>query len=135
MAGGVRSWRCHGVVEEQEEKEEEEEEKVGGWRGRGENFEGGRKNNTRSIKATQNGRTDKVCRKSAAIPATRACEWQREKGGRGKGERERIISVLYSCKSSRRKQEGLDSVYHAKNIVTLTAIYNGFRYRELLIVP
>lgn len=82
MAGGVRSWRCHGVVEEQEEKEE----KVGGWRGRGENFEGGRKNNTRSIKETQNGRTDKVCRKSAAIPATRACEWQREKGRR---ERER----------------------------------------------
>lgn len=100
MAGGVRSWRCHGVVEEQEEKEEEEGEKeeeegekVGGWRGRGENFEGGRKNNTRSIKETQNGRTDKVCRKSAAILATRACEWQREKGGRGKGERERAHNI------------------------------------------
>lgn len=59
----------------------------------------------------------------------------RERRGGGERERERIISVLYSCKSSRRKQEGLDSVYHAKNIVTLTAIYNGFRYRELLIVP
>lgn len=66
---------------------------------------------------------------------TRVREAERERG-EGKGrERERIISVLYSCKSSRRKQEGLDSVYHAKNIVTLTAIYNGFRHRELLIVP
>lgn len=68
-------------------------------------------------------------------PHARVRVAEREKGGRGKGERERIISVLYSCKSSRRKQEGSDSVYHAKNIVTLTAIYNGFRYRELLIVP
>lgn len=34
----------------------------------------------------------------------------------------------------RRERDRVDSVYHAKNIVTLTAIYNGFRRRELLIV-
>lgn len=39
--------------------------------GRGESFEGGGKNNTRSIKETQNGRTDKVCRKSATTPVAR----------------------------------------------------------------
>lgn len=33
-----------------------------------------------------------------------------------------------------RPRGGGDSVYHAKNIVTLTAIYNGFPRRELLIV-
>lgn len=44
VAGGVGSWRCHGVVEEQEEKE-------GAWCA-GEGFEGGGKNNTRSIKET-----------------------------------------------------------------------------------
>lgn len=68
-------------------------------------------------------------------PHARASGRERKGGGERERERERIISVLYSCKSSRRKQEGSDSVYHAKNIVTLTAIYNGFRYRELLIVP
>lgn len=47
--------------------------------------------------------------------------------------RERIISVLYSQILA--VSEGVDSVYHTKNIVTLTAIYNGFRRRELLIVP
>lgn len=89
MAGGVRSWRCHGVVEEQEEKEEEEEEKVGGWRGRGENCEGGRKNNTRSIKETQNGVVQIKCAGNQPLspPHTRARDRVR-KGGRGKGERE-----------------------------------------------
>lgn len=84
MAGGVRSRRCHGVVEKQEE-EEEEEEKLGGWRGRGENCEeGGRKNNTRSIKETQNGVIQIKCAGNQPLspPHTRA------RGRERKGERE-----------------------------------------------
>lgn len=94
MAGGVRSWRCHGVVEEQEEEEEEEEEKVGGWRGRGENFEGGRKNNTRSIKETQNGVVQIKCAGNQPLspPHARARGRERKRGG-GERERERAHNI------------------------------------------